>query len=290
MNAHDRIISQINRNVGQFKVDSYPINQKKYEKQLFAIDISIEKKRKVIMKNLHDLVIKTFSINPKIHNKKAIITGMKGNIDLIRGHVIKLRDLNYYLHSTLLEEVGMKKISKSYFSSKNIKKDLKRMEIKKKDIIRLNTLTLAMLKEVISLDSKLIKGYKINEMVLERKEKYEIKDFDRLLGKESELLCHLEAKLPPPKSIKLKLLGESIFSHWVSRILAILAEIEVSFEASESLFKKLKKRESFKYQLVTKISKLMKERQHLLKMQEREGWRNENWHRIMHHFAATTRL
>jgi len=289
MLAHERIAREINRGISRFKLEGYSADARKYEKSLMKVDISIEQKRKALMQQLHELIVKTFSIDPKIHSKEKVLDGMKNNIGIIRRHVIKLRDLDYYLHTTFLEELGLRKsLSKRDFSPDAIRRDLKRAEIGRKDLLRLRAITKNLLRVVISFDARLIKGYKISEDIVQKEEKLEMRDIERLLEREGELLCHLEAKLPPPKRIGAKLISGDNYSHWASRVLALLAEIENNFNQSEKLFSELKKRESARAKLSAKISKVVREKERLLK--EKIGLHAAGWHSIMHHFAAASRL
>ena len=74
-----------------------------------------------------------------------------------------------------------------------------------------------------------------------QKAKSEINNLEKIIAKESEMLCHLEAKLPPHEKFRTILLKKDIYTEWVSRLFALLAGIEYQYGKEESVFSKLKK-------------------------------------------------
>ncbi len=290
MSIHEQIVKEINKEIARFSLDSYLLNKEKYERELVKINISIEEKRARLMNILHEMIIKTFSVYPKIHDKKKVLPGLKSNSDLIRSFIAKLRDVNYYLHTTLLEDIGMKRFTKNDFSMERIKKEMKRMEMKHEDMVRLQHRTEKLMEEIVSFDKSLVRTYSRGKNTLKKEEGRKIQDIEKMLQRESELLCHLEAKIPPPSKISLKLLAPEMYTHWASRILALLVEIENTSKNIEERFRELKKKEQARKQLTIKISQIIKEKNQVVKLKDKHGWRENEWHALIHHFGAAARL
>ena len=62
----DRLADELNRSAKKFKQTSYKANTSKYEGILARKDISVEQKKKLAAKNIHELAVKSFSIEPSI--------------------------------------------------------------------------------------------------------------------------------------------------------------------------------------------------------------------------------
>jgi len=272
IDIYTKIVDDINRLTKKFKGEDYKIRLDKYEKLLLRKDISVEKKKKEIIKHLHALIIKTFSINPdKIRSHKSILGVLENNLKVIRRLVIKLRDINYYLENTLLGELKLtKKIIKwDKLDGKAIKKLIeKESVIKKKELEKLEHITYKLIERTIFLDQRLLKRYKGKEERILKKATVKIQDLENLLRKESDLLAHMEAKLPPGK-IKKSLLKKTNFSEWASKIFALLSTLENEYEKENLIFEKLKKNEKLKKKIDIKIAHLIKERFELLKLREK---------------------
>ena len=63
---------------------------------LLKRDISVEKKKNILIKKLHIEIANAFSIDKNKFNKKTF-ESFKKRLHIIRGIIIKLRGMNYYL-------------------------------------------------------------------------------------------------------------------------------------------------------------------------------------------------
>jgi hypothetical protein len=146
------------------------------------------------------------------------------------------------------------------------------------------------------LDKKLLSEYSHKEKRILLKEKVEVKDLGFILRKESELLQHIEAKLPPPKAVTIALTKEPTFTHWVARIFALLSYLEHIFAKETMLFNKLKKNKTAKAKISKKILHLIKESSKLLNImnQKAESIKefriNKGIKKELHNFTATISL
>ena len=93
---------------------------------------------------------------------------------------------------------------------------------------------------------------------------------EALLKKESVILEHLEAKLPPPKNVTPDLAKEPVFTQWVSRLFALLLYFEYLYGMEHDVFSRLKSSNRAKIKINKKIAQVMRERSELLMiMQEK---------------------
>lgn len=230
---------------------------------LLKRDISVEEKKGVLIKKLHNAIVETFSINKKRFGKK-IFDSLKKRLHSIRSIIIKLRSINYYLETTFFEDL---KLSKIKISDKNPK--LRRQNALAEDELEaLEYAAYNLIEEAVILDKRLLKEYAHKEMDVLKKEKIKLKDLGLILKKESELLEHLEAKLPPPKSVSAALIKEPTFTHWTARVFALLSYIEHVNSKEMMVFGQLKKNKLVRARINKKIFHLVKERYNLLKIME----------------------
>lgn len=262
LNLNDRLAKEINMLARKFDSRDYS-KIEDFDNILLKRDLSIEKKKKILVKKLHSIVAKTFAINKKKITKSAF-NSLAARVRGIRKIVLKLRSINHYLETTFLSELNLLEIkiplqNKKFHSQKSlINNELEALEY----------MAYKLIEKVVVLDKKLLEEYKARERKMLAKEKTEIKDLGLVLAKESEALEHLEAKLPPPRLLPIALLKEPMFTQWVARALALLSYIEHQYSMETKIFSKLKKNKSAKERINKKIVQLARERSRLLDIME----------------------
>ena len=265
LSLNERLVKELNKLIRSFNSRHYS-KIEDIDATLLKRDISVEKKKNILIKKLHDFIVKTFSIDKKKFSKKDF-DSLKKRLHSIRKIIIKLRSINYYLETTFLQELKIPKIKITNENSK-----LKRQKSLARDELEvLEYTTYKLIKEVVMLDKRLLSGYAHKERKALGKEKIEVKDIGLILRKESELLEHLEAKLPPPKAATIALMKEPIFTHWVARIFALLSYLEHIYAKEAVVFSKVKKNKLARAKINRKISYLMKEKSKLLKIMEEKA-------------------
>ena len=258
----ERLAKESNNLSAKFNSGSYS-KAENIESILLKRDISVEKKKGILIKKLHEFIVKTFSINRKKFGKKNF-NSLKKSLHGIRRIIIKLRSINYYLETTFFDEL---KFSKIKINTGNAK--LKRHETLAGDELEaLEYTAYKLIGEVVMLDKKLLGEYSHKERNALKKEKIEVKGIGLILKKESSLLEHLEAKLPPPKEATAGLMKDPVFTHWVARVFAILSYFEHLSHKEKEIFSKLKKNKAVKTKINRKIIHLMKEKSKLSSIME----------------------
>ena len=117
-----------------------------------------------------------------------------------------------------------------------------------------------------------------------------------VLKKESEILMHLEAKLPPPAKVKPALLKNQVMHHWVARIFALLSGFENEYKKESMIFSKLKKNEEIRKKINRKIKHILKEKEKLLRVKEQRALSmktlkiDNEWRLMFYQFNAAARL
>lgn len=267
---YNKIASDVNKTIKKFKKNKYFIEPFKYKKLLEKKNLSIEKKKKQLIDELHNLIIKIFSLDiKKIKSTKAILDILKNNIEILRFLINKLRDVNYYLQTFFLEELGLIKKLSIWQEKKTKEREID--YVPKKELEKIEHTVYELIAKVIFLDKSLLKKYKAKEEKIIKRKKLEIKDLEKILKKQSELLCHIESKLPPKPKIKTNLLKKTTFTHWSSRIFALLAAFENEYNKETDIFKKLKQNEKIKKIIEKKIKHLIKEKWQFLKIKEKRA-------------------
>ncbi|MEK6983136.1 MAG: hypothetical protein AABX33_01055 [Nanoarchaeota archaeon] len=265
LSLNRRLAKESNKIAGNFSNRDYS-KIENIDDILLARDISIEKKKKILINKLHYLVIETFSID-KNKFSKAAFHALKKRLSHIRKIITRLRSINYYLETTFLEELNLSKIMGR---SKDLK--VRRQKyLTKAELEALEYAAYSLIREAAVLDKQLLGEYFRKEKRILGKEITEIKDFESILGKESEILEHMEAKLPPPKAASINLMKEPVFTHWVVRIFTLMSCLGYLWAREASLFAELKKNNTAKTEISKKISHLMKERLKLLGVLEEKG-------------------
>ena len=153
-----------------------------------------------------------------------------------------------------------------------------------------------MFEKVIFLDKKLLKGYKKKEEKIVKSKKEQIDNLGGILKRESDVLMYLEAKLPPPKKVNLKLLSNKLIYDWISRIFALLSYFEYESEKEKFLFKKLKSNEIIRKKINKKIKHVLREKKDLLRLKEQRALSmdklriDNEWRLVFHQFNAASKL
>lgn len=261
----DKLAEEMNRLAKRFDIRSYSkIGQ--IDSMLLKRDISIEKKKKLLIESLHALVAKTFAINRKKFTKSAF-NALASRLLGIRKIVLKLRSINHYLETMFLEDLSLLKMKIPAQNGRlSSKKGLIRDELE-----ALEYTAYRLIGEVVVLDRRLLAEYSDRGKRMLTKEKIEVKDLGLVLGKQSEALEHLEAKLPPPRQLPAALVKEPLFTHWVARVLALLSYIEHLHKTETKIFDKLKRNKSAKARISKKIVHLARERSKLLDIMEEKA-------------------
>lgn len=262
LSLNERLAEEANRFAKNFKNKHYS-KIEDMDTLLLKRDISVEKKKQILLKKLHGMVIETFSLDKKRLNKK-IFECLKNRLHVIRKIIIKLRSINYYLETAFLKELNLSKI-------KIINKSLKLRHHKtltKDELEALEYTTYKLIGKVVILDRRLLREYTGKREAVIKKERIEIKNLSSILSKQSELLEHLEAKLPPPKAATIALTKETMFTNWVARIFALLAYVEHLYKKESSIFSELKKNKAARKKITKKIKQIAKEKSKLIKIME----------------------
>ena len=290
------LTDDINHAIKSFNPTNYKTEAEKYETLLMSINISVEKKKKEMIALMHELLVKTLGIDPnKIASQKSIFGTLKNNLGILRNLVVKLRDTNYYLQDTLLQELKLKQRPLRFenLTKTNIQNliNKEKRHIGAKELRLLEHTSRLVMNKLAGL-----KEYKMKKHRIAAKSKLEIKSIEKILQKQSELLYHIEAKLPPPSKAKPKLLKKNIFSEWMSRVIALMANLENEYRKEAFIFKKLSSNVQAKLKLNKKISVLIKEKLAQLKRRERKLLSARRFipsmehHTSMHNYAAVLRL
>ncbi len=268
--TYTKLAKEVNSCAKRFKPGDYKTSDG-YQSLLFNKEPSVEKKKEDLIEKLHDLTVKTFSIDlDKVKDQKKILNALKGNIKVLRTLTHKLKDINFYLEESFLAELGLIKRNLKVYKSKNPERLIEkaRFSLGKKYVDKLEYTTYKLIEKIIIFDKKLLKGYQSKEERFIGEEGVWVKDINKILKKESELLVHLEAKLPPPDKIKPLLLKKTIFSQWAPVVLALLSGFESEYKKESLIFKQLKQKEWARKIINKKIMSLEKEKGDLIKIKQ----------------------
>ena len=125
----DGFAKEVNWLIGRFSPKRYRINSSKYEILLKKKNLTIEAKKKRLLKALHEVILHTLSVDThKIKSAGKILDELKLNVRIIRAIITKLRDINYYLEEVFLHELGLKAKPESW--AKMLKKGAKKLKEK----------------------------------------------------------------------------------------------------------------------------------------------------------------
>ncbi len=251
-----RLARELNRQASAFNSKSYS-KIEDIESALLRRDVSVEQKKRLLMAKLHDAIVKAFAVNKKNFSKKSL-NPLKNRLHNARRLIIKLRGINYYLETTFCRSLKLSKIKTTGKSFTG------RQALPNSELAALEYTAYRLIGEAVVLDKRLLKEYADKEKSIVSRENIEVKDLSLILRKESELLEHLEAKLPPPKEISAALVKEPMFTHWASRVFALLLWLEQAYENESAIFSKLKRSKAFKIKISKKITSLIKEQSKLV--------------------------
>jgi len=268
--SYTRIVSEANKAVKK----ASEIQKKKYEKALMQRNISAENKKKVLTKSLHELIITALSI------KKVNLQKLKTSVALIREIVQKIKSINHYMEEGLLRELGVIKKS-SVINAVKSNAPIRYLEksghvLSKKDIDIIDHTVYHLMQKIIFFDKRLLKQYKKKEVRVIKTQKVGIKDLDKVLKIESELLDVLEAKIPPASKIKSKLFGKDIFNRWAPMVFALLANFEAEYYNEKLIFSKIKKNSKLRKKIENKIKYVINEKESVLKIKEKRALTMKN--------------
>lgn len=232
---------------------------------LLKRDISVEKKKNMLLKKLHSSIMAAFSIN-KNKFRKSAFESLKKKLDNIRRILNKLRSINYYLETAFLEDLRISKI-KAVKSPK-----LRQQEnLAPGELQALEYAAYMLIGRAAALDERLLGKYSGREKTVLVKEKAEIRNLGSTLRKETIVLEHLEAKIPTPKAASISLVKEPLFTHWASRVFALLAYLEHLCRIEKSVFGQLKGNRAARAKISKKIISIIKEKSKLLRIMEEKS-------------------
>ncbi|MEK6892263.1 MAG: hypothetical protein AABX25_03700 [Nanoarchaeota archaeon] len=265
LKLHNSLVKEINLLSGNFSSRNYSkINN--VDSLLVKKDISIEKKKNILMNELHKIITAAFSINrKKFQNKDLKSLGKR--LDSARKIISKLRDINYYLETIFLQELKLSRVKIKDRSSISKKQD----GLAKDELQKLEHMAYKLIEEAVIVDKKLLSEYSKKEEIIAEKEKSELKNLETVLRKETILLEHLEAKIPPSKMAGMYLIQDPIFSHWVARVFALLLYLEHMYSSEKLIFSQLKKNKAVKSGISRKIFQIIKEKAKLLKIMDEKA-------------------
>lgn len=264
-------LSTSHRLAGEINRLSRKFNSRDYSKiedignLLVSRDMTVEKKKRLLVGKLHRLAAVTFAIDKGNINKKTL-KSLGARLASMREMVFKLRSLNNYLETTFLADLKFLKIK---MPSKGRK--LNGKSAIKGELEALEYTAYKLIGEVVTLDKRLLAEYAKKGKKVIVKEKAGAKDLGQVLAKETGALEHLEAKLPPPRHLQMALMKDPLFTHWVSRVLALLSYIEHLYGKEAEIFRKLKSSRSAKARIGKKIVQLARERSKLLDIMDEKA-------------------
>ena len=290
LSLNERLAEEANRLAKNFKNKEYS-KIEDMDAMLLKRDISVEEKKRILLKKLHILIIETFSVDKKKLGKKTFEC-MKNRLHIIRKIITKLRSINYYLETAFLKELSLSKIKAGDKSP-----SLRQHEtLSKGELEALEYTSYKLIGKVVALDRKLLRGYSGRGASIIKKEKIEAKNLGSILSKQSDLLEHLEAKLPPPTAATIALAKEPVFTHWVARIFALLAYVEHLYKKESIIFSELKRSKAKRDKITRKISHLAAEKSKLIRIMEEKLASMKTYaignelKRELHNFATTANL
>lgn len=290
LSISQRLARELNSLSKRFNIKNYS-KIENIDNILFKRDISVEKKKRILVKKLHEAIAKTFSIN-KNKFTKNLFELMKKRLHNIRKIIIKLRSINYYLETILIRDLKLAKAS----IEKEVSRLMQKNAVTSDELEELEYTAYKLISEVVILDKRLLKEYRHKEKKILVKEKFEIKDLELLLKKESIILEHIEAKIPPANIASMAFVKEPIFTHWVARVFSLLSYLESLYNEERVIFNKLKRNKRAKTKISKKINHLVKEQSKLVKIMEEKAASmrrismDDELKKDLHNFTTTINL
>lgn len=286
------IAGEINLSSAKFSYDNYS-RIKNIDEMLIKRDITVEQKKHILLKELHGQIIKAFSIDKKRFGR-GNLDSLKKRLHNLRKIVLKLRSLNYYLETSFIDAPATRK--KKKHDNDNSLQLKSHDSFSGSDVELLEHTAYRLIGEAVMLDKKALGEYEFrNEKVLSN-EKTGLGNILAILKKESLVLEHLEAKLPPPGDITADLIKEPVFTHWVSRIFALLSFIEFLYGRESIVFGTLKKNVHLRAKIKNKISRLAKEKSRLIQIMHDKRYSmkkfkmDDDFRNELHEFTAIITL
>ncbi|MBI2541722.1 hypothetical protein HYV80_03360 [Candidatus Woesearchaeota archaeon] len=264
LSISDKLAKEMNALAKKFDIRKYS-KIDEIDGILLKRDISVEKKKKILIENLHALIAKTFAINKK--KSGNALKPLASRLIAIRKIVLKLRSINSYLETMFLDDLNFLKI-KVPFQGKGLKSQ---NGLLKGELEALEYTAYRLIGRAVMLDKRLLSEYRVKEKEVAAEEKIEVRDIGMVLGKESLVLEHLEAKLPPPEHLTSGLMKEPLFTQWVAGVLALLSYTWHLYRIEAAIFNKLKKNKAAKAIINKKITHLAAERSKLLDIMEEKA-------------------
>jgi len=291
--AVEQLSRKANRHCLNFSRDKYL--RKRSTAIIRKKDVSVEVKKQKLMARLQKGVIATFStasLDPECYR------AFKEHVSGLRAIVNKLRDINYYLLTTFQYDARLRKRT-----GKVEEKGFRELVREQKDTLtaidrkRLEFITYRLIDKIIFFDKALLKGFRKRFSQAMSSELDEANSLKQLLEKQSDLLRHMEAKLPPAKAISRKLLKSGTYTHWAARIFSLMAAIEQLYSKETKIFKELMNNHAVRGCLALSISQLQKEKQGLMKLQhsrvksvDAARKMESKLHEAMHDLIAVSRI
>jgi len=128
-------------------------------------------------------------------------------------------------------------------------------------------------------------------------EKLGIKDLEKILKIQSELLDALEAKIPPASKVKAKLFKKDIFNRWIPMVFALLSSFEAEYQKEALIFSKIKENDRLRKKIDNKIKHVISEKEKLLKIQEKRvlemkgfGKISDDYRQTFHEYVSAASL
>jgi len=154
-----------------------------------------------------------------------------------------------------------------------------------------------LIQKIIFFDKKILKNYKKKSKFTISKEKLGIKDFEKILNIENELLDTLEAKIPPVEKVKKKLFKKEIFNKWVPMVFALLSSFETEYAKESLIFSEIKKSEKLRNKIEVKIGHIIGEKEKMLKIKEKRalamkkiGKISDEYRQVFHDYVSAASL
>ena len=263
LDINKKLVQELNNLAKNFNHKNYS-KIENIDRILLRRDISVERKKEILLKILHASLAKAFSVNKGRLNRRTL-GSLKGRLAGIRKIIDKLRSINYYLETTFFQDLRMAGVK----IPANNQRLAHKQALARDELEALEYTAYQLIGKAIVLDKKLLQEYSKKEKKVIEKEKHELNGLGAALAKETELLEHLEAKIPPMANANL--LKEPMFSHWISRIFALLGYLEHVYSKEKEIFRQLKKNKAVKSRIEKKISHLVKEKSGLFRIMEQKA-------------------
>lgn len=289
LSLNEKLAGESNRLARRFDAKDYS-RIENIDSLLLKKDISVEKKKCILVKKLHESIVKAFSINKEKFDRKTFEL-LKKRLYSTRRIIIKLRSINYHLETIFLEDLKLSKISAGAKPGSGRQDALARNELE-----ALEYAAYKLIEKAVMLDKRLLSQYAKKERKMVVEEKSEFRDLGLIFRKESEVLEHLEAKLPPPNAASAGLIKEPNFTHWVARVFSLLSYMDHLYAGESIIFSMLKKNKLVKMKISRKIVHLVKEKSRLIRIMEqkltptREFKLNNNIRGELHKLTVTINL